>query len=87
MPLVNCEIEVDLSWTRTFISSKVYRTAPLAGNPNANLLALAEAAISTTSASFQINNAKLYPPVVTLSTNHNTKFLENLKQGFKRTIS
>ena len=44
-------------------------------------------AIQTTSATFQINNAKLYVPVVTLSINDNIKFLENIKQGFKRTIS
>ena len=41
----------------------------------------------TTGATFQINNAKLYVPVVTLSINDNIKFLENIKQGFKRTIS
>ena len=40
-----------------------------------------------TGATFQINNAKLYVQVVTLSINDNTKFLENIKQGFKRTIS
>ena len=41
---------------------------------------------ATTGATFQINNAKLYVPVITLSTN-NIKFLENIKQGSKRTIS
>ena len=40
-----------------------------------------------TGATFQINNTKLYAPVVTLSINDNIKFLENIKQGFKRTIS
>ena len=46
------------------------------------------AAIQTPGATFQINNVKLYVPVVTLSINDNIKFLENiLKQGFKRTIS
>ena len=30
--------------------------------------------------------AKLYVPVVTLSINDNIKFLENIKQGFKRII-
>ena len=39
-----------------------------------------------TSATFQINNAKLYTPVVTFSINDNINFLENIKQGFKRTI-
>ena len=34
-----------------------------------------------------MNNAKLYIQVVTLSINDNIKFLENIKQGFKRTIS
>ena len=36
---------------------------------------------------FQINNGKLYVPVVTLSINVNTKFLDNLKQRFKRIAS
>ena len=43
--------------------------------------------ITTTSATFQINNAKLYVPVVTLSINNNINVLEHLKQGFRRTIS
>ena len=38
-------------------------------------------------ATFQINNAKLYVPVVTLSINDNIKFWENIKPGFKRRIS
>ena len=57
------------------------------GNPNANPSAPDVAAIQTTGATFQINNAKLYVPVATLSINDNIKFLENIKQGFKRTIS
>ena len=43
--------------------------------------------IATTSATFQTNNAKLYVPVVTLSTGGSTKFLENIKQGCKLRIS
>ena len=38
-----------------------------------------------TSAISQINNAKLYVPVVTLSFNDNIKFLGKIKLGFKRT--
>ena len=34
-----------------------------------------------------ITSTKLYAPVVTLSINDNIKFLENMKQGFKRTFS
>ena len=32
-------------------------------------------------------STKLYVPAVTLSINNNIKFLENIKQGFKRTVS
>ena len=34
-----------------------------------------------------ITSTKIFVPVVTLSINGNIKFLENTKQGFKRTIS
>ena len=36
---------------------------------------------------FNTTSTKLYFPVVTLSINDNIKFLENIKQGFKRTVS
>ena len=36
---------------------------------------------------FAITNRKLYVPVVTLSTQENTKFLQQLKSGFKRVIN
>ena len=42
---------------------------------------------TTTSAKFQINNAKIYVPIVTFSINDKIEFLENVKQGFTRTIS
>ena len=41
---------------------------------------------NTTGVNFVITSTKLYVPVVTLSINDNIKFLENIKQGFKRTI-
>ena len=34
-----------------------------------------------------ITSTKLYVPVVTLSISENSKFLENIKHGFKRAIS
>ena len=37
-------------------------------------------------ATFKITDKKLYIPVVTLSKENNTKFLQQLKLGFKRTI-
>ena len=45
------------------------------------------AARQTTGAAFQISNAKLYVPVASFSINDSIKVLENIKQGFKRTIS
>ena len=36
---------------------------------------------------FAITDTKLYVPVVTLSTQENTKFLQQLKSGFKRIIN
>ena len=36
---------------------------------------------------FAITDTKLYVPVVTLSTQDKAKLLEQLKSGFKRTIS
>ena len=38
-------------------------------------------------ARFAITETKLYVPVVTLSTQENTKFLQQLKSGFKRVIN
>ena len=40
-----------------------------------------------TSLNFAITSTKLYVPVFTLYINDNIKFLENIKQGFRRTIS
>ena len=38
-------------------------------------------------ATFSITDAKLYVPVVNLSTQDNAKLLEQLKSSFKRTIN
>ena len=36
---------------------------------------------------FAVTNTKLYVPVVTLSTQENTKFVQQIKSGFKRVIN
>ena len=41
---------------------------------------------NSTSATFKITDTKLYVPVVTLSTEDDNNFWEQLKSGFKRTI-
>ena len=43
--------------------------------------------IPNQAATFAITDTKLYVPVVTLSTQENTKFLPQLKSGFKRVIN
>ena len=84
LPLINYWIELDLRWTRSCVISEVsiiFREV----DPNAHPVEY-EVATLRIGATCQINNAKLYVPVVTLSINGNIKFLENEKQGFKRTI-
>ena len=43
--------------------------------------------VQNQNATFEITDTKLYVPVVTLSTPENTKFLQQLKSGFKRVIN
>ena len=68
LPVINSEIDLDLSWSRHCIMSEISRTLAVAGN----LPVLFVEAATTTVAIFQINNAKLYVPVVALSVNDNT---------------
>ena len=81
MPLINCEINLILKWSENCIlTSKATRDA----NPDVNP---AIGAINNpTNVTFKITDAKLYVPVVTLSTKDDNNFLELLKSGFKRTI-
>ena len=67
MPLINCKIELILTWSRNsvIISTDINNQIP----------------------TFTMTETNLYVPVVTLSTQDNTKWLPQLKSGFKRTIS
>ena len=67
MPLINCEVNLILTWSSTCVLAAV-------GDANQ-------------AATFAITNTKLYVPVVTLSTQENTKFLQQLKSGFKSVIN
>ena len=87
LPLINRETGLNFSWSKKCIISKIVIIPSVRGNPNGNPPVPDVAAIQKTGATFQTNKAKLYVPVVTLSVNDNIKFLENLKQVFKRTIS
>ena len=48
---------------------------------------LISANVQNQNATFEITDTKLYVPVVTLSTQENTKFFQQLKSGFKRVIN
>ena len=48
---------------------------------------LIAATIPNQNVTFAITDTKLYVPVVTLSTQENTKFFQQLKSGFKRVIN
>ena len=67
MPLINCEVNLILTWSSSCV--------------------LIATAIQNQAATFEITDTKLYVPVVTLSTQENTKFLQQLKSGFKRVIN
>ena len=44
------------------------------------------AIVASSGATFKTTDTKLYVPVITLSKENDTKLLEQLKSGFKRTI-
>ena len=74
---------LDLRYERNCVisvSSRTFREVP-----NADLVTY-EVATQTTSATFQINNAKPYAPVITLSINDDIKFLENINNNFLEQI-
>ena len=85
--MINCKIELDLPWSEECIISEISIIPRIPGNREANPPVQEVAAMQTAAATFQINNAKLYVSVVTLSINDNIKFLESIKLGFKRNIS
>ena len=64
MPIINCEVNLILTWSSTSVIIN-----------------------STGVGTFKITDTKLYVPVVTLSTQDNTKLLEQLNSGFKRTVN
>ena len=67
IPLVNCEVNLILTWSATCVIVSI------------NIL--------NQNATFAITDTKLYVPVVSLSTQENTKFLQQLKSGFKIVIN
>ena len=69
LPLINCEIELILTWSKNCVLANM----TVANSPPTRL-------------EVQITDTKLYVPAVTLSKENDTKLLEQLKSGFKRTV-
>ena len=87
MPLINCEINLILTWSEKCVLADITTQAARDANPNANPPVEAKERIDApTNATSQIKDTELYVAVVTLSTEDNNNFLEKLKSGFKRTI-
>ena len=82
IPLINCEVSLDLSWNdKCVLVGRAYRAAP---NPQPH--PPIPAIESPTNLKFEITDCKLYVPVVTLSAENENKLFQMLKSGFKRTI-
>ena len=78
MPLISCEVSLELKWNKNCIITSLQERLiqpPLVARDDA-----------PTGATFDINDCKLYIPIVTLSKNDEIKLLTNLKSGFKREI-
>ena len=89
IPLINCKIELISTWSKNcVVLSNARRDAIAATELRAANVSDVKPVVnvSATNATFQIKDAKLYVPVVTLSTENDKTLLEQLKSGFKRTI-
>ena len=77
IPLINCGIELILTWSKNCILADMTERDAQGNNPAIAAPILLE---------FKITDTKLYIPVVSLSKENDIKVLEQLKTGFKKTI-
>ena len=76
IPLISCEVSLELKWNKTCVITSQQILVNLDGGNTA----------APTGATLTINYCKLYIPVVTLSKDDEIKLLTNLKFGFTREI-
>ena len=76
MPLISCEVSLELIWDKNCVITSQQIGINLDGGNTA----------APTGATLAINDCKLYIPVVTLSKDDEIKLLTNLKSGFTRDI-
>ena len=79
IPLISCEVFLELKWNNNCVITSLERRQVNAGPPVVRDNA-------STGATLAINDCKLYVPVVTLSKDDEIKLLTNLKSGFEREI-
>ena len=79
IPLISCEVFLELKWNKNCVITSLERRQVDAGPPVARDNA-------PTGATLSITDCKYYVPVVTLSKDDEIKLLTNLKSGFKREI-
>ena len=77
IPLIKCEVELILTWSKNYVLADMTVRAAQDDNP---------AIVASTGLEFKIKDTKLYVQVVTLSKENDIKLLKQLKSGFKRTI-
>ena len=56
LPLINCEVELDLPWSKYYIISELLRTTAMANNPGANPPVLQVAATKSNGNNFSNNS-------------------------------
>ena len=79
MPLISCEVSLELKWNKNCIITSIQKREVEAARP-------ARIGDAPTGATLAINDCKLYIPVVTLSKDDEIKLLTNLKSGFTKEI-
>ena len=83
MPLINCEVNLILTWSKNYVLTGLITRAAVGaqgGNP------ARPATAAPTGAIFTITDTKLLVPAVTLSAQDDNKLLEQLKTRFRRAI-
>ena len=76
IPLISCEVSLELKWDKNCIITSLEQRDIGGGNRDN----------APTGATLAIKDCKLYVPAVTLSKDDEIKLLTNLKSGFKREI-
>ena len=80
IPLISCEVFLELKWNKNCVMTSLERRQVDAGPP------VVRDNAPTGATPLSITDCKLYVPVVTLSEDDETKLLTNVKSGFKREI-